>query len=530
MPTLHWIGKEKVVNHHRDVPFRVLEPTYTFSADDKVFESLPINGENKIIQGDNLEALKALLPEYEGRVKCIYIDPPYNTGNENWVYNDNVNDPKIQRWLQQVVGKEGEDLTRHDKWLCMIYPRLRLLHKLLADDGALFVSIDDNAQGFLRPLIDEIFGAGNFVTNVIWEKSDSPRNSARQFSTDHDYIMVYSKNTDWAPNRLPRNETSNSIYSNPDNDPLGPWLPGDPYANKPYSKGLYTVTGPTGRTFSPPQGRFWRISEEKLRELDKNGRIWWGPNGSARPSIKRYLSEVSDLVPRTLWKKDEVGSNRTSKNEINMLFPESASFDTPKPSLLIERILRLATGKDSIILDSFAGSGTTAHAVLKLNKEDEGTRKFILVEMEDYAESITAERVKRVIKGYGEGGKAVEGTGGSFTYYELGQPLFDVENNLNEAVGAERIRQYIWYTETRSPYLGPIADQDKHLLGNLHHTAYYLVYEPDQTTNLDYDFLATITQRAEQYVIYADNCLLPKELLQKHNIVFKKIPRDISRF
>ncbi|ARS38006.1 site-specific DNA-methyltransferase [Pontibacter actiniarum] len=527
MPTLHWIGKEKVVNHHRDVPFRVLEPAYTFITEQ---QTAPAAAANKIIHGDNLEALKALLPEYEGKVKCIYIDPPYNTGNESWVYNDNVNDPKIQRWLQQVVGKEGEDLTRHDKWLCMMYPRLKLLHKLLASDGAIFISIDDNAQGFLRPLVDEVFGVGNFVTNIIWEKADSPRNSARQFSTDHDYIMVYSKNTDWVPNRLPRDEASNSIYSNPDKDPRGPWLPGDPYANKPYSKGLYTIEGPTGRSFSPPQGRFWRISEEKLRDLDKDGRIWWGPNGSARPSIKRYLSEVSDLVPRTLWKKDEVGSNRTSKNEINLLFPESASFDTPKPSLLIERILRLATDKESIILDSFAGSGTTAHAVLNLNKEDGGNRRFILVEMEDYAEGITAERVKRVMQGYGEGSKAVAGTGGDFTYYTLGPCLFDEENNLNEAVGLERMRQYIWYSETRSPYPAPVAGSDTYFLGSLHHTAYYFVYEPNQITNLDYDFLATVTHKAEQYVMYADNCLLPKELLQKYNIVFKKIPRDISRF
>lgn len=270
MPTLHWVGKEKVVNHHHDVPFRVLNKASSFRAP----EGAPVNStDNRIIHGDNLEALKSLLPEFEGQVKCVYIDPPYNTGNEGWVYNDAVNDPKMKRWLGQVVGKEGEDLSRDDKWLCMMYPRLKLLHRLLHDDGSIWVSIDDNASGVLRPLLDEIFGSANFVATVIWEKADSPRNSARQFSTDHDYILVYSKRPGWTPARLPRNEASDAIYQNQDDDERGSWIPGDPFANKPYSKGLYTVKGPTGREFSPPAGRYWRISEEKLRELDEDGRI-----------------------------------------------------------------------------------------------------------------------------------------------------------------------------------------------------------------------------------------------------------------
>ncbi|WP_017730736.1 site-specific DNA-methyltransferase [Nafulsella turpanensis] len=532
MPTLNWIGKEKVVNHHRDVPFRVLEHKYGFTAEEGESSEATGSG-NMIIHGDNLEALKALLPEYEGKVKCIYIDPPYNTGNEGWVYNDNVNDPKIRKWLGDVVGRQGDDLSRHDKWLCMMYPRLMLLYKLLARDGVIFVSIDDNALSYLLPLMNEVFGAGNFVTNVIWEKADSPRNSARQFSTDHDYIVVFSKNSDWTPYKLPRDEKSNSIYTNPDNDPRGPWIPGDPYANKPYSKGEYTIKGPTGRTFQPPKGRFWRISEEKLKELDSDGRIWWGPNNSARPSIKRYLNEVSDLVPRTLWKKDEVGSNRTSKNEMRAIFAETSSFDTPKPSLLIERILRLSTKENDIILDSFAGSGTTAHAVVSLNKSDGGNRKFILVEMEDYANSTTAERVKRVAIGYGDKKKAVEGTGGSFDYFELGAPLFSGDNQeyLNEAVGVEKIRQYIWYSETRTPLIqNPSSSDNQYYLGSKEATAYYFVYDKKALTTLDYEFLATIKTRAGQYVIYADNCLLSKEYMAKHNIIFKKIPRDITRF
>jgi len=294
MPLLDWLNKNQAVRTAARVPFRLLE-TVSLHGD--------ANNDNWLIRGDNLEALKALLPFYAGRVKCIYIDPPYNTKSAFEHYDDNL---------------------EHSQWLSMIYPRLELLRELLAEDGSIWVSIDDNEAHYLKVVMDEVFGRGNFVTNVIWEKADSPRNSARQFSSDHDHILIYAKNEDWAPNKLDRTDEANSIYTNPDNDERGPWLPGDPYANKPYSKGLYSIVGPSGRTFSPPPGRYWRIAESKLRELDSDGRIWWGPKGEARPSIKRYLSEVSNLVPRTLWKKDDVGSNRTSKNEMRALFSEEA--------------------------------------------------------------------------------------------------------------------------------------------------------------------------------------------------------------
>lgn len=345
---------------------------------------------NLMIEGDNLEVLKLLQKSYAGKVKLIYIDPPYNTGKD-FVYPDNFQD-NIKNYLeltgQAVGGQKISSNTEasgrfHTDWLNMMYPRLNLARNLLRQDGVIFVSIDDHEVHHLRSLMNEVFGEENFVATAIWEKADSPRNSARQFSEDHDFILIFSRDPDWAPDRLPRTEEANSIYSNPDNDPRGDWLPGDPYANKPYSKGRYSITGPTGRTFSPPPGRYWRISEEKLRELDAEGRIWWGPNGDARPSIKRYLTEVSDLTPRTLWKKEDVGSNRTSKNEMRILFPESESFDTPKPTKLIERMLRLSTSgmEGDIVLDFFAGSGTTAHAVMNLNAEDEGNRRFILVQL-----------------------------------------------------------------------------------------------------------------------------------------------------
>ena len=528
MPTLEWIGKEKVVNHHLDVPYRVLERNYSFDENGQHEDD---NGsENMIIRGDNLEALKALLPRYEGRVKCIYIDPPYNTGNEGWVYNDNVNDPRIKEWLHKTVGKEGEDLSRHDKWLCMMYPRLKLLQKLLSEDGAIFISIDDAEFYNLRSVCNEVFGEHNFITTVIWRKNFSPKSTAKHFSEDHDYILVFSKNSDvWIPNKMPRTDKQNKAYKNPDNDPRGPWTSGDLAARNFYSKGLYSITTPAGNVISgPPAGSYWRFSEERFLELVQDNRIWWGKNGDGVPRLKRYLSDVADgIVPQTFWSYEEVGHTQDAKKEIKAIFGGEMPFDTPKPYRLIERILQIASNPDSIILDSFAGSGTTAHAVLNMNKADGGHRKFILVEMMDYADSITAERVKRVIKGYGEGKNAVEGTGGNFCFYDLGEPLM-VGDCLNEAVAPEKIREYIWFMETKQPYAPP-SGGNPYYLGKHNSTGYYFYYEPQRVTVLDYAFLSTITEKADGTVIYADRCSISEDKLAKMGVTFKKIPRDISR-
>lgn len=528
MPTLEWIGKSKVISHHQDVPFRVLERKYSFDENGQHSED---NGsENMIIRGDNLEALKALLPRYEGRVKCIYIDPPYNTGNEGWVYNDNVNDPKIKRWLGEVVGKEGEDLTRHDKWLCMMYPRLKLLQKLLADDGAIFISIDDAEFFNLRSICNEVFGEQNFIATVIWRKNYAPKSTAKHFSEDHDYILVFGKNADmWTPHKMPRTEKQNKAYKNPDNDPRGLWRPNNLAARNYYSKGTYSITCPSGRVINgPPSGSYWRVSEEKFHELDKDGRIWWGKDGNNVPAPKIFLTEVSDgIVPQTLWSYEEVGHTQDAKKEIKSIFSGEMPFDTPKPYHLIERILQIASDPDSIILDSFAGSGTTAHAVLNMNKADGGHRKFILVEMMDYADSITTERVKRVIHGYGEGKNAVEGTGGNFSFYDLGEPLL-VGDCLNEAVAPEKIREYIWFIETKQPY-SPPSGGNPYYLGKHNSTGYYFYYEPQRVTVLDYAFLSTITEKADGTVIYADRCSISEDKLAKMGVTFKKIPRDISR-
>ncbi len=510
-----------------DVPFKVLKHSYGFDNGNQTNEET--NSGNKIIHGDNLEALKALLPEYEGRIKCIYIDPPYNTGNEGWVYNDNVNDPKINKWLHSVVGKEGEDLSRHDKWLCMMYPRLKLLHKLLADDGAIFISCDDNEQANLKIVCDEIFGLGNFIRNVIWHKRYAASNDSKGIPDVHDFILCYQKTKLFSIKLLPRTDKQNSLYKYDSSDGMGLWRP-DNLSVKTYSKGYdYPIINPsTGTSYNPPNGRSWMSNETQILKWISENRIFFGKNGLGAPQLKRYLKEVQNgVVPISYWSYDEVNHTDGAKKELKIIFAgDKAPFQTPKPTRLVERILELSTETDSIILDSFAGSGTTAHAVLNLNNVDGGNRKVIIIEMEDYAETITAERVKRVIKGYSD----VAGTGGAFDYYELGAPIFLEDGMLNELVGTEKIRQYVYYTETKTPLIAEAHKDNEYFLGKHNDTAYYLYYEQDGPTTLDHDFLATIKTNAEQYVIYADTCLPAKEYLTGRNIIFKKIPRDITRF
>jgi adenine-specific DNA-methyltransferase len=530
MPTLHWIGKDKVINHHMDVPFKVLEHSYGF--DNGTQSDQETNSGNKIIHGDNLEALKALLPEYEGKVKCIYIDPPYNTGNESWVYNDNVNDPKLKKWLGQVVGKEAEDLTRHDKWLCMMYPRLKLLHKLLSEDGAIFISCDDNEQAHLKLVCDEIFGGRNFVTNAIWRSSDNSNNNSLKFSEDYNHTLIYSKDSSWKPNFI-NDLDKRSHFKNPDDNPRGPWFDGNPVNNPGWRPNLqFDITAPNGYVIKHPKNG-WRWSMETIQEKLSTGEMRFSEDGK-RLIRRTYLNEMEGLTPSNLWiDLEKTGHTRSAKYDLKKIFPEvkvTSLFPTPKPFQLVDYILQLATNNNDIILDSYAGSGTTAQAVLNINKQDGGSRKFILVEMEDYAETITSERVKRVIQGYGEGTKKSEGTSGSFDFYELGKPMFLEEGNLNELVGVEKIRQYVYYTETKTPLTETKYKDNKHFLGKNNDTAYYFNYEQDEVTTLDHAFLATMKTKAEQYVIYADNCLLTKDFMTKHHIIFKKIPRDITRF
>ncbi len=403
MPTLDWIGKSAVVNHHREVPYHLLKCDKALSVGD------PGTG-NLLVQGDNLVALKALLPYYAGKVKCIYIDPPYNTGNEGWVYNDNVNSPEMRQWLGKVVGKEAEDLSRHDKWLCMMYPRLALLREFLREDGAIFVSIDDNEVQGLRALMDELFGKRNFVAMLAWQKRVSPANDAKLFSSDHEYIVVYSLTLDrWRPRRLPRTDGQLRNYRNPDNDPRGPWNSATYTCNKTAEErpNLYHgLTNPTtGEVVWPKRTAVWKYDAARHAENEKENLIWWGIDGRSRmPRVKQFLGGARDVVPRSVLLYDEVGHTQEARSELLSIL-EDSPFTTPKPTRLIRRILDIASDPDSIILDSFAGSGTTGHAVMQKNQEDGGTRQFILIEMEPaVCRDITAQRLSKVITASRESG------------------------------------------------------------------------------------------------------------------------------
>ena len=543
MPTINWIGKEKIVNHHLDIPYHTLDLKYTFDAADgtnfpkaqsfreveevEVREVAQKDG-NKIIHADNLLALKSLLPEYEGRIKCIYIDPPYNTGEEGWVYNDNVSDPKLKKWLGQVVGKESEDLSRHDKWLCMMYPRLKLLYKLLSDGGAVFISIDDNEYSHLKLMCDEIFGNLNFITNFIWEKRTN-RENRKEVSYRHDYILAYRKNKSSTNSQIKQLEMSGEAlerYKNPDNDSRGDWKsdPATAQSGHATKSQFYTLKAPNGKEHNPQSGRCWVYNEDVMLEAINDNRIWFGKDGNGVPRIKTFLNTKGrGLVPETIWFASDIGTNESAKVDIKNMFNGNSVFQTPKPQRLIERILQISTDKDSIILDSFAGSGTTAHAVLNLNKQDGGNRKFILIELEDYAETITAERVKRVMQGYGN----TEGTGGSFSYYTMGERVLDDKGNLNPHISLQKIHGYIWYSEIHQPYLNQATEAG--YLGKCNNTGIYFHYLTDDITKLDDAYLVNVKEPCEQYIIYADLCLLPEKTLLQHNIIFKKIPRDISK-
>lgn len=398
MPEIVFKGKEYVYNHHLTVPYRPLVV-------DKAKGIGPGDlNSSLVIHGDNLHALKALLPRYAGKVDLVFIDPPYNTGNEGWCYSDGVNSPIMKEWLS-TNPVDGEDMLRHDKWLCMMWPRLVLLRELMSDSGSIWITLDDNEVHHARDMLDEIFGAENFVATCVWQKNFSPKNTAQFFSEDHDYVLVYAKNKQqWRPNLLERTAEMDARYSNPDNHPRGPWTSGDLSARNYYSEGTYSVTAPSGRVFEgPPPGRYWGISKEKFLQLDADNCIWWGEDGNNMPRLKRFQRDVKQgRTPQTLWFYDEVGHTQDAKKtliEMGMLKGEESTI-TPKPVALLERILELASHPDSIVLDSFAGSGTTAHAVLKANAKDNGHRQFILVEGEDYADRLTAERVRRAINGY----------------------------------------------------------------------------------------------------------------------------------
>lgn len=501
MPILNWLDRDKHVKLAEAVPYRLLEADDAHSAGD-------MTSQNMVIQGDNLDAVKALLPYYAGRVKCIFIDPPYNTKSAFEHYDDNL---------------------EHSQWLAMMFPRLRLLRELLAEDGSIWVTIDDNEAHYLKVIMDEVFGRKNFVANVVWQKKYSPQNDAKWLSDNHDHIIVFAKNKEtWRPNLLPRSEDMNARYRNPDNDPRGVWKAGD-LSVKTYSANTdYPITTPTGRIVKPPKGYCWRVSQDKLAELIADNRIWFGETGNNVPAIKRFLTDVKDGVTAlTIWLHQEVGHNQDAKKEVKG-FNETEVFDTPKPEKLMQRILTLGSREGDLVLDSFLGSGTTAATAHKMN------RRYIGIEMGEHAVTHCVPRLHKVIEGE-QGGisEAVNWQGGGgFRFYRLGEPVFDAEGRINPAIRFAHLAAHIWFAETQAALHGTASSP---LIGVHNDIAYYLLYNgilgdkrPAGGNVLTAKVLESLPPHQGQKVIYGEasriNAVRRKEL----GIVFKQTPYDIK--
>ena len=503
MPSLNWIGKEAVVNHDKEVPFKLLKKIKTASVGD--------DSQNLIVHGDNLEVLKALMPYYGGKIRCIYIDPPYNTGNEGWVYNDKVNSLKIKQWLKKTV--KLDDLTRHDKWLCMMYPRLKLLRDLLADDGVIYISIDDNEHCHLKLLADDIFGEDNFITTFIWKKKGTSTNViGAQVSSLTEFVVCYKK-TDKA--RISQRVRSKETRVYPFKDDLGTYRltiiekknAGD-YRRESMQ---FDIIG-----IKPRDGKRWQIGIEKARELESKGRFI-NDNGTIK--LKIYDFEDRDTYSAQPNLLDNHGTTDEAVRALTEIFTTQEIFSNPKPLNLVKHLIDITTDKDDLILDSFAGSGTTGHAVLDLNKEDGGNRKFIMVEMEDsVAKDITAERVKRAIKKYDYKG--------GFEYCELDKPLFNELGHIEDTCDFNQFAKYIYFTETQKNI--DKKEIDGNFIGEDASTEYYLIYKEPKKNDLDKSFLDKVRKTDGKKVVYADRCLLDNDQLLKYNIVFKQIPYEVK--
>ncbi|MCD6568290.1 MAG: site-specific DNA-methyltransferase [Dehalococcoidia bacterium] len=537
MATLSFKGKPFVQNYHLTVKYHELVPQKAKSVTDKV--SLH---DNLVIHGDNLKALKALLPTYAGKVKCIYIDPPYNTGNEGWAYNDNVNSPMMQAWLGKVVDKE--DLTRHDKWLCMMMPRLRLLKELLRDDGVIFVSIDDNEVHHLRMLMDDVF-EGNFIGVFVWRKKEGGGQTDAYFVTEHEYILVYSRTNQfkWFDEVIPIDvakfdkEDSRGKF---DAVKLAKW--GTAARREDREKMFFGIKSPDGKKVYPktPDGREgrWRVGRTRMTMLIKNDLIYWGKkDGEWVPYEKMYYSEgaVRRIKERSILY--ELASTGDASDELKDIFGVKDIFENPKPKDLVKFFVTYTTASDSVILDSFAGSGTTAHAVLALNKEDGGNRKFILVECEDYANQTTAERVRRVIKGVpkAKDESLKQGLGGTFSYFELGKPI-EMESILqgDNLPTYNELARYVFYTATGEEFDEVMVDEDRNFVGESREYEVFLFYKPE----LDYLKATALTlDRAKELgpyngkkrLVFAPAKYLDQQHLQEFHIDFAQLPFEIYK-
>ncbi len=492
MAILNFKGKTFVQNHHLTVKYHQLVPKKDKSFTDKV--SL---NDNLIIHGDNLKALKALLPTCVGKVECIYIDPPYNTGNERWVYNDNVNSPMMQEWLGKVVDRE--DLTRHDKWLCMMMPRLKLLREPLSEDGVIFVSIENNEVHRLMMLLDEVF-QGNFVGTLIWRKKEGGGQTNQYFVTEHEYILVYAKSSafQWIDETIPINEAK--FNKNDENGKfyavkLAKWGNGARKEDRPSM--YFPITSPDGEKIYPKapdrnEGR-WRVGKIRMDNLIESDLIYWDKkNGEWISYEKVYYQEkaIKRIKERSIL--NELANTGDATKMLTDIFGKKDVFENAKPIELVKFFIRYTTNKNSFILDSFAGSGTTAHAVLDLNKEDGGNRKFILIqcdefnkeigEIEDICNKITAERVRRVIKGIpnARDERLREGLGGTFSYFELGDPI-EMESILegDKLPSFIELARYVFYTSTGEEFDPEKVDEEKNFIGESKEYEVYLFYKPD---------------------------------------------------
>lgn len=601
MPSLQWIGKDKVIAHHQEVPVHEFVHKYGFTPNGE--QEQTTNSGNMIIHADNLIALKSLLPKYEGQIDFIYIDPPYNTGNEGWIYNDNVNGPRILEWLGKVVGKEGEDFTRHDKWLCMMYPRLQLLKKLISTDGFIFISIDENELYSLKSICDEIFGINNFIGQWNWFKSATPPNLSKKIKKNLEYILCYQKQKNGILfHGVQKVSKSNDPIIKPQNSfkeltfPVGVINVNLPdgivsagiYGTEAYPNELLTdmiVENGVNANEVTFRNRFIWVPDKLSQEISDGTKIY----ASDRLVLSYKKAEYdAETPPNLIDSSVGVDTTESAGTHQENIFGRKV-FEFPKPSSLIEY---LASFKPcSIILDCFGGTGTTAEAVLQLNNRDGGNRQFILVELADYAEDITATRIKKVITGYetkkkskttlyskkitisslpkaekflkeaqdtvererpnyskivgpsfksstieviGEtnASELVPGLGGSFDFYELGEPIF-IDGLLNPDVSEETIREYIYYSETRLPLLRKRTIEEPYFLDKHNGTAYYFYYEPNRETLLTDSVLSKlVTEKGlgDNYIIYADACLISSEKLKRLGIIFKKIPRQIRKF
>jgi len=538
VPSLDFKGKQFVYSHHLSVPFRELKIVAKKSLPNKSGPSLD---DNLIIHGDNLHALKALLPKYAGKVDVIYIDPPYNTGNEGWAYNDNVNSPLMKEWLGKVV--DSEDLERHDKWLCMMWPRLVLLKTLLDENGIFMISIDDNAFSYLSSAIRDIFQEASFIETIIWKRRHNvDSRNLSMISTDHEYLLVVGMGEAKFRGAL----KDFTKYKNPDNDPRGNWmsdnLTGLATAEERPNLHYDLLNPDTGLKYPPHKERGWRYSRETMGKLIDENKIIWPKKKEGRPRLKRFSSDLSSDYTGFTSIIDGIFTQEGTREQVDIFGTKVFSF--PKPSKYIQNLLRQIDNKDALVLDSFAGTGTTAHAVQALNAEDGGSRKFIVIETEDYADSITAERVRRVIKGVpnAKDEKLKNGLGGSFTYCDLGDPI-DMEAFFGDAKSMpayDQLARYIAYTATGEA-LGkaPTKPADDWFIGEVAGVRLHLIYKPDNAfmrdgkAALNAELAALIkknnTHEKPTYVFAGVKYIGQKDLTREYGITFCQLPYSIYR-